>query len=74
MKPSQRKLAQGGNIGTTGISKEDYLKDAKNFINLFEEKKIKKAVFSRVKKIAFDESKINELFASLCDTYPKAFC
>ena len=56
------------------ISKEDYLKDAKNFINLFEEKKIKKAVFSRVKKIAFDESKINELFASLCDTYPKAFC
>ena len=56
------------------ISKEDYLKDAQNFIHLFEEKKIKKAVFSRVKKIDFDETKMNDLFDSLCETYPKALC
>ena len=32
MKPSQRKLAQGGSIGTTGISKEDYLLVVQNWV------------------------------------------
>jgi len=32
MKPSQRKLAQGGNIETTGISKEDYFLVVKNWV------------------------------------------
>jgi isochorismate synthase len=55
------------------ISKENYLKDAQNFINLFEEKKIKKAVLSRVKKVDFNEKKITDFFHLLCETYPKAF-
>ncbi len=55
------------------ISKENYLKDAQNFINLFEEKKIKKAVLSRVKKVEFKEKKITDFFDLLCETYPKAF-
>jgi hypothetical protein len=32
MKPSQRKLAQGGTIETTGISKEDYLLVVQNWV------------------------------------------
>jgi hypothetical protein len=32
MKPSQRKLAQGGTIATTGISKEDYFLVVKNWV------------------------------------------
>ena len=55
------------------ISKDNYLIDAHKFIELFEDKKIKKAVFSRVKKVKFDEVKINEFFHLLCETYPKAF-
>lgn len=55
------------------ISKEDYMKDAQAFLNLFDSKKIKKAIFSRVKKFAFDEKKIHLLFDVLCDAYPNAF-
>ncbi len=55
------------------ISKEEYLKESKMFITAFEHKKIKKAVYSRVKKIKFDTAKINQFFDALCEEYPKAF-
>lgn len=55
------------------VKKEDYLVEAQSFLNSFEVYKIKKAVFSRIKKVAFDESKIHQLFDALCETYPKAF-
>ncbi len=55
------------------VKKEDYLVEAQSFLNSFEKNKIKKAVFSRVKKVSFDEKKINDLFQQLCEIYPKAF-
>lgn len=55
------------------VTKEDYLVEAQSFLNSFEAYKIKKAVFSRIKKVAFDESKVQKLFDDLCDVYPKAF-
>jgi isochorismate synthase len=56
------------------IDKSEYILDAISFLNLFESKKIKKAVFSRVKKVAFDEQKTHLFFDKLCQTYPNAFC
>lgn len=55
------------------IDKSEYLESAKSFLFAFKEKKIKKAVFSRIKEVPFDDSKINEFFDSLCEVYPKAF-
>jgi isochorismate synthase len=55
------------------IDKEKYLIVAKSFLHSIVEKKIKKAVLSRIKKVPFDENKINHLFDALCDAYPTAF-
>lgn len=55
------------------IDKEKYLIVAKSFLDSIVEKKIKKAVLSRIKKVPFDENKINHLFDALCDAYPTAF-
>lgn len=55
------------------IDKEKYLSSAQSFLNAIIEKKIKKAVFSRIKKVKFDESKTDLLFDSLCNAYPNAF-
>ena len=53
--------------------KEEYLIEAQSFLNSFEKHKIKKAIFSRIKKVPFDEKKINQFFDDLCESYPKAF-
>ena len=55
------------------IDKEKYLIVAKSFLDSIVEQKIKKAVLSRIKKVPFDENKINHLFDALCDAYPTAF-
>jgi len=55
------------------IDKEKYLIVAQSFLDSIVEQKIKKAVLSRIKKVPFDEGKINHLFDALCDAYPTAF-
>lgn len=55
------------------VTKEEYLVETESFLKSFETFKLKKAVFSRIKKVAFDEKKINQLFNDLCEAYPKAF-
>ena len=63
MKPSQRKLAQGGNIGTTGISKEDYLLVVQNWVYF---------TFNYPMgfvKDAFDSKHLEEKFSSSYERY-----
>jgi hypothetical protein len=63
MKPSQRKLAQGGSIGTTGISKEDYFLVVKNWVYF---------TFNYPMgfvKDAFDSKHLEEKFSSSYERY-----
>ncbi len=55
------------------IDKAEYISAANSFLNAFDEFNIKKAVFSRIKEVEFDESKIEVFFHSLCEKYPTAF-
>lgn len=55
------------------IEKENYLDLAQQFLNAFNLFGIKKAVFSRIKRVDFDESKTLKLFEELEKCYPKAF-
>jgi isochorismate synthase len=53
------------------VSREEYLKSASSFLRSIQEEELGKAVFSRVKRVEFDEKKTFELFDSLVETYPK---
>jgi isochorismate synthase len=55
------------------VTKNEYLNEANSFLDAFERLKIKKAVFSRVKVVEFDQTKTEKLFKRLCELYPKAF-
>ena len=55
------------------IDKAEYVRAASSFLNAFDEFNIKKAVFSRVKEVSFDETKMDEFFTKLCEKYPSAF-
>jgi isochorismate synthase len=55
------------------IEKSEYLGAATSFLNAFDAFEIKKAVFSRIKEVSFDETKLDLFFDSLCENYPSAF-
>lgn len=54
-------------------TKEEYIYRASGFLHDLQKKKFLKAIFSRVKKVPFDEFKTEELFYKLCENYPDAF-
>lgn len=54
-------------------SKEEYIYRASGFLDDLKRKKFLKAIFSRIKKVDFDSSKIHQLFEQLCEEYPDAF-
>lgn len=55
------------------ISKEKYLEYGMLVKNFIENLPLDKFVFSRIKKVTFDSSKIFDLFDALCSTYSNAF-
>jgi len=55
------------------IDKEEYLKRSSDFLASLIDLNLKKAVFSRIKKVEFDESKANALFEALGINYRNAF-
>ena len=55
------------------IEKHDYLTEAASFIASFQHLNLKKGVYSRVKKVAFDEQKAASLFFELAANYPNSF-
>ena len=54
------------------LSKEEYMVSASLFLNQLRNKKLSKAIFSRVKKVK-GAVETEELFQRLCKTYPTAF-
>lgn len=54
------------------ISKEAYLKEGSVFLKEIQDKKLSKAIYSRVKSVDFDEVKVIQLFEALCEKYPNA--
>lgn len=56
------------------ISKRDYQIEAQALLNAFPTMEVKKAVYSRVKKVAFDASKSVQAFENACKEYPHACC
>lgn len=56
------------------ISKEEYLIQARHFIERLTSKNIDKAILSRIKKVENVSLKPFELFQKLCFSYPNAFC
>lgn len=55
------------------IEKEGYINEATSFIAAFQHLNLKKGVYSRVKKVAFDEQKAATLFFELAANYPNSF-
>ena len=55
------------------IEREEYLTEAASFIASFQHLNLKKGVYSRVKKVAFDEQKADSLFFELAANYPNSF-
>lgn len=55
------------------IEKEEYLTESSSFIASFQHFNLKKGVYSRVKKVAFDEQKAACLFFELATNYPNSF-
>lgn len=55
------------------VSKDSYLTQAEAFLISIREQKIGKAVFSRVKEVDFDETKIEQFFNQMVKEYPQAF-
>ncbi len=55
------------------IEKEEYLTEAASFIAAFQHLNLKKGVYSRVKKVVFDEQKAASLFFELAANYPNSF-
>jgi len=54
------------------LSKGEYIDSASLFLNQLRNKKLSKAIFSRVKKVE-GSIETDELFQRLCKTYPRAF-
>lgn len=54
-------------------TKEEYLNMAQGFLTAIQTKNFLKAIFSRVKEVDFDETKVELLFDKLCEVYPDAF-
>lgn len=55
------------------VSRKEYLIGAETLLNAFPLFGLKKAVYSRVKSVHFDENKTEQLFESLVEKYPMAF-
>jgi isochorismate synthase len=55
------------------ISKRDYQIESQAMLHAFDVCGVQKAVYSRVKSVAFDLQKAEKLFDELDKTYPKAF-
>lgn len=55
------------------IPKDSYLEQADFFLRSIQERKLGKAVLSRVKEVDFDENKTSNLFEQLALEYPNAF-
>jgi len=55
------------------IEREKYLLEAEGFLTSFKERKLLKGVYSRVKKVEFDEQKSEALFFALAQNYPNSF-
>jgi isochorismate synthase len=62
-----------GNEAPYVMERKEYLQEAASFIRSIEKHKLKKAVYSRIKEVDFEEEKIGDLFDALCEIYPKAF-
>ncbi len=54
-------------------SKEEYIYRASDFLHELQQKNFLKAIFSRVKKVNFDSTKVYQLFDALCEHYPDTF-
>lgn len=54
-------------------SKEEYIYRATGFLYDIQQKNFLKAIFSRVKKVDFDRTKVFQLFDALCEQYPDTF-
>lgn len=55
------------------MSPREYYLQAHELLNGLNLMQMQKAVFSRVKQLAFETSKIDAFFSRLCEKYPKAF-
>lgn len=55
------------------ISKEDYLYQAKQFIDTINLSNVDKAILSRIKKVEIKSSNLEAYFDNLCKEYPEAF-
>ena len=55
------------------IDEEKYLIDAASFIHSFQELNIQKCVYSRIKKVEFNEQNAQAFFFALADNYPNSF-
>lgn len=71
--PSSEKEFSFSTIEPTVIGKDDYLKSASEFLRSLVDLKLKKAVYSRIKKVEFNQNKAEVLFEQLASTYPNAF-
>lgn len=56
------------------VSKDDYLRQAKQFIHSLKEKGMGKAILSRIKEVIVGEGQRDLLFNQLEANYPNAFC
>lgn len=56
------------------ISPRDYQIEAQALLNAFPIMNVEKAVYSRVKKVAFDSSNATDAFERACKEYPLACC
>lgn len=57
----------------TVYSKDEYIYRAGDFLHAIQKKNFLKAIFSRVKKVSFNEQNTYALFDALCENYPDAF-
>lgn len=55
------------------FSKDNYLLRANYLLQMMQISAVSKVVFSRIKKVAFDENKTNDFFETLVKDYPDAF-
>jgi isochorismate synthase len=55
------------------MTPREYYLQAHELLNGLNVMQMQKAVFSRIKQVAFDKTKIEAFFSRLCEKYPKAF-
>lgn len=55
------------------LSKDNYLLRARYLLQMMQMSAVLKVVFSRIKKVAFDEKKTHDFFEALVKEYPNAF-